>query len=178
MPRGRGAAIPKRSRIYTFWASSAQSPRVLFPAQGASCRATLGKQPGRRTGTNCGRFFFPRARCPFPREKGSGKGKLPNIGRRGQETRLPPEVWLEVWFLWQGARSPTPCFKAVPPAPLGRRRQFARRASARIRRYPQGRLAQGPAPRNRSEKKSAENSIAPPLPKVYQNCDFRACRGL
>ena len=53
-----------------------------------------------------------------------------------------------------------------------------RRASVRTRWCPQGRLAQGPAPRNRSEKKSAENSIAPSLPKAYQNDGFRVCRGL
>ena len=34
-----------------------------------------------------GAFLSPR--------KGKRKGKLP---KRGQETRLPPDVWLEVWF--------------------------------------------------------------------------------
>ena len=51
-------------------------------------------------------------------------------------------------------------------------------ASVRTRRCPQGCLAQGPTPRNRSEKKSAEKSIAPSLPKVYENDGFRVCRGL
>ena len=53
-----------------------------------------------------------------------------------------------------------------------------RGTSVRTRLCPQGCLAQGPTPRNRSEKKSAENSIAPSLPKVYENDCFRVCRGL
>ena len=40
----------------------------------------------------------PRRVLPFSPRKGKRKGKLPKRGRRGQETRLPPDVWLEVWF--------------------------------------------------------------------------------
>ena len=53
-----------------------------------------------------------------------------------------------------------------------------RGASVRTRRYPQGCLAQGPTPKNRSEKKSPENSSPPCQRKVIRNDGFRACRGL
>ena len=53
-----------------------------------------------------------------------------------------------------------------------------RGASVRTRRCPQGCLAQGPTPKNRSEKKSPENSSAPCQRKVIRNECFRAGRGL
>ena len=40
----------------------------------------------------------PRGALPFTPRKGKRKGKLPKRGRRGQETRLLPEVLLEVLF--------------------------------------------------------------------------------
>ena len=45
----------------------------------------------------------PHGALPFSPRKGKRKGKLPKRGRRGQETRLPPDVWLEVWFRRRGA---------------------------------------------------------------------------
>ena len=53
-----------------------------------------------------------------------------------------------------------------------------RSASVGIRWRPQGCPAQGHPPKNRSEKKSAEKSVAPCLPKVYENGCFRLRRGL
>ena len=39
-----------------------------------------------------------RGAVPFSPRKGNRKWNLRKRGRRGQETRLPPDVWLEVWF--------------------------------------------------------------------------------
>ena len=51
-------------------------------------------------------------------------------------------------------------------------------ASVRTRWRPQGCPAQGHPPKNRSEKKSPENSSAPSLRKVIPKDGFRVCRGL
>ena len=53
-----------------------------------------------------------------------------------------------------------------------------RSASVRARWRPQGCPAQRHPPKNRSEKKSPENSSTPSLRKVIPKDGFRACRGL
>ena len=93
--------------------SSGQNHQVPKPAKRISSR-TLGDI------LMCAEAALPHPRgaLPFYPRKGKRKGKLPKRGRRGQETRLPPDVWLEVWFLWQGA-SPTSMLQGRAPCGLG-----------------------------------------------------------
>ena len=55
---------------------------------------------------NCSSPSFKGA-LPFSPRKGKWKGKLAKRARRGQGTRLPEKVWLEVWLTWWAA-SPHP----------------------------------------------------------------------
>ena len=65
------------------------------------------------------RFGRPNGSLPFSPRKGKRKGKLENIGRRGQKTRLPAEVWLEVWFAWRGLPMGAVGVRLPPPPACG-----------------------------------------------------------
>ena len=73
---------------------------------------------------------------PFSPRKGKRKGKLRNVGRRGQETRLPPEVWLEVWLGRSAAAVAAVAFRGPFGPPPGHARtqagpDYRAKASAR-----------------------------------------------
>ena len=77
-------------------------------------------------------FWQSAGSLPFSPRKGNRKGKLPNTGRRGRETRLPPEVWLEVLLARSAAAGARLAFSAVLLAPAWQNREplgWLRRAS-------------------------------------------------
>ena len=99
----------------------------------------------------------PTGALPFSPRKGKRKGKLPKRGRRGQETRLPPDVWLEVWFVWEGAR-PTPMVQGGARWSLGRAKVTVHISSVRARCRPRA-----PSP-GASPKKSERTKSRPKIP--------------
>ena len=173
--------MPKRSRISTFWGPEMQVLRAFSSAP----IHQLPKPPKQISSCSLGNSLM-RAEAPLPHPRG-GTSLFP----------AKREVKREVAKAWQAwPRNQTSCrclvrslvslagrfphLHASRPCPLQPwvGAVGVRGASVRTRLSPQGCLAQGPTPRNRSEKKSAENSIAPSLPKVYESGGFRTCRGL
>ena len=91
-------------------------------------------------------FWQSAGSLPFSPRKGKRKGKLQNIGRRGQETRLPPEVWLEVLFARPAAAGARMAFSAVLLAPAGQHRDLLRCFGQASRRSLEVLLDQGGLP--------------------------------
>ena len=98
---------------------------------------------------------------PFSPRKGKRKGKLPKHGRRGQETRLPPDVWLEVWFARLVAL-PTSMPKGHAPRSLESAPSVS---SARLRGPGGGPRAPGPGTYpEKSERKKVDLKFLCPVP--------------
>ena len=107
--------------------AQASALSCLASASWRSCTRRLQRQ---RTPAGC--FCQLVGALPFSPRKGKRKGKLPNTGRRGQETRLPPEVWLEVLLARSAAAGARLAFSAVLLAPAWQNREplgWLRRAS-------------------------------------------------
>ena len=90
-PLLEGAPLVLSARVrWIFCFRGAEQKWPSLHLQGASLREPLPScEP---------RFHLRRGSLPFSPRKGKRKGKLANAGRRGKETRLLPEVLLEVLF--------------------------------------------------------------------------------
>ena len=130
-------------------------------------------------------------------ERGTGRGfpRPPSIppGRGASLFPAKREVKRELskaWQAWPGNQTSSRCLVRSlvllgrrAPHPDGPRRcpMESGASTARVHGAPGGTRGRprprGPAPKNRSGKKSPQISVAPCLRKVSPNDDFRVCRG-
>ncbi len=173
--------MPKRSWISTFWGPETQFLRAFSSAP----IHQLPKPPKQISSCSLGNSLM-RAEAPLPHPRG-GTSLFP--AKREVKREVP-----KAWQAWPRNQTSSRCLVislvclgGCSSHPHGPRRcpmepwigaVGVRSAPVGTRWRPQGCPAQGHPPKNRSEKKSPENSSAPCPREVIRNDGFRACRGL